>query len=989
LLLSLVALISCSPAAKAQDASSRPAAAAVPESAADKAARAAALNERDRYDRESRQHAAAGRLDEAIATALQMLEIERKVLGEEHQDADGSRELLANWYALAGQSADADKMARQLLERHVRQFGAEHWRSRSSKDLLKLVERIAKLDATQRNELKQADRDWCQAMQLYGDRQYEPALAPFRRAAEARRKVLGDGLAACGQPFWQLGQVNVELNRSADARTAYEQAAEVFRRALGDKHPQVASCVHAIGNVLSELGLPDKAATAHRQAWDIRRELLGPDDANTRASLVALSRDLSAWAGRLEDADDVAQARKVRQQELEVAGQLYTADDWRVTNVRVALRALEPLERLNADQLKRLSKARELHRQSSRLYDQKDNQAARGPGEQALEIRRELLGADSLPAASSANLLGLVLSNLREYDRATSLLRQALAAWRKAYGPGHPQAAQGLHNLGVIEAEAGRFDQAAPALEEASRIRQTAYGERDADTRNSLFELVWVLGRQADEHARRGDFAVAIKHREGALQTIARLYGEQDWRSIDARLQVEHVRRLSKLDADQRARLDAADAQVKQISALLREQQSGKALLLADEALKTRSALLTAGDEQTQMTRFWLVDILNRLGQHDAAARQVDQLVAACEQVFGPTHPTYASSVLRRAITRAAQGKMEPAIEDLRQAYKITAQARGSAHEDTQYLADTLIIALQPLAENLEAQEKFKPAAALRDEVLAVRTTVLGAEHWKTIDARLALDLARKLQALDPAGRAALKRANNDLQPLGAEKLKDKQQVRAAIERARPAVSKIDELLGADSLDAALAHRQLAVWLSYQNAYVESQDILNGVVRRLRALLGTAHPTLAEALTDLANVCEAQNRHLPAADALRQLVQTRVSLAGSADEQTTAARERLLAVLEKLAAAQESAPDLAAAQKSWQEILDLRKIVDGEKHPRVNDAAWALYRTQLLPTLSAAQREQLSLGDRWVVYTGQLLETARKAEEYRPRPSAA
>ncbi|HEY5312411.1 MAG TPA: tetratricopeptide repeat protein, partial [Pirellulales bacterium] len=244
----LVVLLACSPAADAQESPGGPAAAAAPQSAASKAELAAALQQRDRYDRETRQHAAAGRWDEAIATALEMLAIERQVLGDEHEEADGSREWLAGLYALAGQSAAAEKMARQLLERRVRQFGAEHWRTRSSKDLLKQVERMAILGAAERDELKQADRDWQQAMLLYGDRQYEQAFPPLRRAAATRRKILGDDLVACGQPLWMLGQASVHLRQPADARAAYEQAAEVFRKALGDKHPKVAGCLDGVGS---------------------------------------------------------------------------------------------------------------------------------------------------------------------------------------------------------------------------------------------------------------------------------------------------------------------------------------------------------------------------------------------------------------------------------------------------------------------------------------------------------------------------------------------------------------------------------------------------------------------------------------------------------------------------------------------------------------------------------------------------------------------
>ncbi|HWC89629.1 MAG TPA: tetratricopeptide repeat protein, partial [Pirellulales bacterium] len=486
-----------------------------------------------------------------------------------------------------------------------------------------------------------------------------------------------------------------------------------------------------------------------------------------------------------------------------------------------------------------------------------------------------------------------------------------------------------------------------------------------------------------------GDFAAAIKHREDALHTVARVDGQQGRRTIDARLRLEHTRRLSNLNAEQRARLAAADAQAQQIAKLVQEQHPDKALPLAKEVLKTRTTLLTDDDEQTQVARMWLVDILIGQGQRDEAARQAERLVAGCERVYGLEHPSYASSLMRRGLARSGQGKMESATDDLRQAYKITAQSSGAGHEDTQYKAELLITSLQQRAENLEQQATFDAARPLREETLAVRTAVLGPKHWKTVDARLALELARKLAALDPAGRAILEQAKNDLRPLTEKSTQDKEQVRAAIDRARPAERKIEELLGADSLDAARARRQLAVLLSFRSDYAESEELMYGVVKRLRSLLGTTHPTFAAALADLGNVCEFQNKHQPAADAFRELVQAHSRLWGSANEQTAEARKELLFVLQKLPAAQPSASDLAAAQKVWQEILDLRKIVDGEKHPRVNDAKWGLYRTQLLPTLAAAQREQLAMGDRWAAHARQLLEAAAKAEGQFPRPTAA
>ncbi len=74
----------------------------------------------------------------------------------------------------------------------------------------------------------------------------------------------------------------------------------------------------------------------------------------------------------------------------------------------------------------------------------------------------------------------------------------------------------------------------------------------------------------------------------------------------------------------------------------------------------------------------------------------------------------------------------------------------------------------------------------------------------------------------------------------------------------------------------------------------------------------------------------------------------------------------MFGALETLATQQDTQTDLTPAKKTWEEIVALRTEMYGEKDPRVNDARWSLYRTQLWPTLRSNQRQDLAKADQWM-----------------------
>src|SRR5262249_19060981 len=105
-------------------------------------------------------------------------------------------------------------------------------------------------------------------------------------------------------------------------------------------------------------------------------------------------------------------------------------------------------------------------------------------------------------------------------------------------------------------------------------------------------QVAQSLDLLADFSAFVEDFATARKARGEIVALRTKVYGADDWRVRDARLDLEHVHLLAGLDAPSRRQLRQAQQQNAQVEQLLRQGQARQALPLAVQALETRRHLL-------------------------------------------------------------------------------------------------------------------------------------------------------------------------------------------------------------------------------------------------------------------------------------------------------------------------------------------------------------------------------------------------------------
>jgi hypothetical protein len=103
-------------------------------------------------------------------------------------------------------------------------------------------------------------------------------------------------------------------------------------------------------NLMATLGKDREAIAALRKAIVLHREVLG-------AVNEAYAHGLDDLAGLYAKRNEFTEAVKARREALEVRTRLYGADQWRVTDTRLAIETIERASRLSAADLSHLREA--------------------------------------------------------------------------------------------------------------------------------------------------------------------------------------------------------------------------------------------------------------------------------------------------------------------------------------------------------------------------------------------------------------------------------------------------------------------------------------------------------------------------------------------------------------------------------------------------------------------------------------------------------
>jgi tetratricopeptide (TPR) repeat protein/CHAT domain-containing protein len=429
---------------------------------------------------------------------------------------------------------------------------------------------------------------------------------------------------------------------------------------------------------------------------------------------------------------------------------------------------------------------------------------------------------------------------------------------------------------------AGEIDGAITAFGQALAVERAVYGN---------VHSLGLLEKQAGLLERREQFAKALATWEEVLRLEQQLYGQDDWRVIDSRLNLLYCRQLAVLTSKQRQRLRQALAWNAQVVRLWKQGRSKEALPLAEKALAIRREVL--GEKHRAMALSWF----NLGAQHEAlhhfpeALRCYGKALAIRKEVLGVKHPLYASSLNNLALLYQTMGDHQKALPLLQQALHLRKAALGEKHP--QY-ADSL----NNLGKLCKDTGEYGKALTLFVQALQLRKEVLGTKHPH---------YAQSLNNL-----AVLYQNMGDCHK--------------ALPLYRQACRLRKEVLGEKHPDYATGLDNLAGLYHEMGDYRKALPLYEQVRHLVAAALGEKHPFYAHSLGNLAMLYQDMGDDKKALPLCQQALHLRREVLGE--------KHPAYALnLNNLASLYQSMGEYHKALPLLQQALTVRKEVLGEKHP--------------------------------------------------------
>jgi tetratricopeptide (TPR) repeat protein len=254
----------------------------------------------------------------------------------------------------------------------------------------------------------------------------------------------------------------------------------------------------------------------------------------------------------------------------------------------------------------------------------------------------------------------------------------------------------------------GKFTEAVRLVRRILEIERAVFGE----VRSGDEGVSWPDGL-AYLHERREELGKAVSVRQELMRLRKRWHGPGDWRTRDARLDLEDCSGLARLEAVSRRRLGQADEWNARVVRLWRQGRSTEALPLAKEALAVRREVLGDKHRQTAMSWFNLAARYKALYRFADAERCKRQVLAIRKKIPGEKHPDYAQSLNGLASLYRDMGEHRQALPLFRQVLLLRKGALGENHLDYVHNLNNLAALYQALGDYRQALRLFQQALKL------------------------------------------------------------------------------------------------------------------------------------------------------------------------------------------------------------------------------------------------------------------------------------
>ena len=221
-----------------------------------------------------------------------------------------------------------------------------------------------------------------------------------------------------------------------EARSLLRESLEAHERARGPDHPDVAVALQDLAQITVD---PDERRALLERALEIVEKHFEPNAREVASVQNALGQ--LYWG-----TDDFLEAARWFSRSLAILEQIFPPEHPAVLAVRANVAAAD----------------HRIGHFDVALENQKE----------LLEVRRRILGDETMEVASSLNSIGISLANLGRHEEAIEALQHSVDVYASLLGPDHALVGSGERNLGLVEVAAGRGQEGLAGLQEAIRITE-------------------------------------------------------------------------------------------------------------------------------------------------------------------------------------------------------------------------------------------------------------------------------------------------------------------------------------------------------------------------------------------------------------------------------------------------------------------------------------------------------------------------------------
>jgi len=301
---------------------------------------------------------------------------------------------------------------------------------------------------------------------------------------------------------------------------------------------------------------------------------------------------------------------------------------------------------------------------------------ARKQLQQALDLRRRVLGAEDAKTLKTMTSIGRVAFQQGKYAEAEALQSQALDAQSRVLGPEHPDTLASMNSLAVVYEEEGKYAQAEGLDTQILEIQKRVLGPEHPDTLRSMSSLAVVYDDEGKHTQAEGLYAQTLEVRERVLgpehpetlmsmSNLALVYEYEGKHAQAEALCVQTLQiRKRVLGPEHPHTLHDMNNLALVYS---NEGKNAQAEVLNVQTLEIRKRVLGLEHSDTLVSMSNLATTYVREGKYAQAEALFTQTFEIQKRVLGPENPLTAVTVYNLGGVAARQGDKDKAIALLSQ----------------------------------------------------------------------------------------------------------------------------------------------------------------------------------------------------------------------------------------------------------------------------------------------------------------------------------